>query len=173
MVTLHNFTQADFQRLIGWIDSEKFLVQFAGQAFEYPLTEEQLAKYLDSSNRKAFTIRLPETNTVIGHCELAGIDLKHKSATFCRLLIGEKTLRGKGFGQEAIIQAIKYGFEELGLHRIDVNVFDYNKGAIALYKNIGFKEEGYLRDVCRIGKEYWSSYKMSMLESEYKKLFGK
>ena len=173
MITLQYFTQADSQRLIGWIDSEKFLVQFAGTAFSYPLTEAELSKYIDTANRKAFAIKLQDTNQVIGHCELAGIDLKHRTATFCRLLIGEKTLRGKGFGHDAIIEAIKYGFEELGLHRIELNVFDFNKGAIALYKKIGFKEEGLLRDTCKVGNEYWSSIKMSILESEYKSLYQK
>ncbi len=171
MITLQHFTEADFQRLIGWIDSENFLIQFGGQAFSYPLTEPQLAQYLHTANRKAFAIKLQDTNTIIGHCELAGIDLKHKSATFCRLLIGKKTLRGKGFGYDAVIEAIKYGFDEIGLHRIDINVFDFNKGAIALYKKIGFQEEGVLRDYCKVGNDYWSAIRMSILEKEYKNLY--
>lgn len=168
MITLHHFTPDDFQRLMGWIESEKFLTQFAGQIFEYPLTEEQLKKYYNTLNRKVFTVKLQETNTIIGHCELGNIDLKHRSATLCRLLIGEKTLRGKGFGQETVLETLRYGFEELGLHRIEVNVFSFNKGAIELYKKMGFKEEGVMRDYCRVQNEYWSCLKMSILAPEFK-----
>ncbi len=168
MITLHHFTLDDFQRLLSWIDSEKFLVQFAGTIFEYPLTEEQLKKYHATPNRKAFTVHLQATNTVIGHCELGNIDLRNRTATFCRLLIGEKTLRGKGFGQEAVVETLRYGFEELGLHRIELNVFAFNKGAIALYKKIGFQEEGLMRDYCRVKDEYWSCIKMSMLAHEFR-----
>jgi RimJ/RimL family protein N-acetyltransferase len=170
MITLGNFTSDDFQRLIAWIDSERLLVQFSAGLYEYPLTEAQLARYTETKLSKTFTVKLNATNTIIGHCELGGIDLKNHRATLCRLLIGEKTLRGKGFGQQAAIEALRYGFEELGCLRIDVDVFTFNKGAIALYKKIGFQEEGVMRDYCRVMGESWSCLKMSILYNEFREL---
>jgi RimJ/RimL family protein N-acetyltransferase len=41
---------------------------------------------------------------------------------------------------------LKFGFDELGLNRIGLGVFYFNKPAIKCYKNMGFKLEGTLRD---------------------------
>ena len=47
MIRLEPFTNNDFLRLINWMCSERELVQFAGPIFSYPLTENQLAEYLN------------------------------------------------------------------------------------------------------------------------------
>lgn len=44
MVELKFFEPSDFMQLIEWIDSPRFLFQWGGPAFEYPLTETQLKK---------------------------------------------------------------------------------------------------------------------------------
>ncbi len=173
MITLQQFTENDFEKVISWVDSEQFLVQFAGTQFLYPLTTDQLKKYLDATDRKIFKIILDDTQSMVGMIDLSSIDLKNRSAILARVLIGERTLRGKGFGNEAIITTLRYGFEELGLHRIAINVLDFNKGAIELYKHLGFQQEGYLRDYFRIRGTYWSVYRMSILEDEFKKFHTK
>jgi hypothetical protein len=45
MIELQNFGEEDFDRLISWIKDEDEMIQFAGPAFTYPLTREQLLKY--------------------------------------------------------------------------------------------------------------------------------
>ena len=46
MLKLEPFTQDDFSKLISWIDTKRELVQFAGDLFTYPLSEDQLHAYL-------------------------------------------------------------------------------------------------------------------------------
>ena len=46
ILKLEPFTTNDFSRLIGWIDTERELIQFAGDLFTYPLSENQLHAYL-------------------------------------------------------------------------------------------------------------------------------
>lgn len=50
MIKLEKFTRSDFKQLINWIDSEEFLIQWSGNAFTYPLDEQQLERYTDSAN---------------------------------------------------------------------------------------------------------------------------
>lgn len=59
------------------------------------------------------------------------------------------------------------GFTELGLHRIDLIVFDFNVSAIKCYEKAGFKTEGLKRDIRKMGDEFWSAYEMSILEDEW------
>ena len=63
---------------------------------------------------------------------------------------------------------LRVGFEQLGLHRVSLNVFDFNHSAIACYEKVGFCKDGLLRDTVRVGEKYWSHYVMSILEDEWR-----
>ena len=159
--------------MIGWVKSPEFLLQWAGPIFNYPLDNAQLDEYINGAGgdfvkRKIFKLIVADTNEVVGHIELNDIDEKNKSATLCRVLIGEPSLRGKGIGTQMVTKLLTIGFEQLGLHRIDLVVFDFNKAAINCYKRAGFTIEGRLRDARRFGDQYWSLYQMSMLAPEWK-----
>ena len=172
-ITLKPFEQNDFARLIGWIRSPEFLLQWAGSIFAYPLDKAQLLVYLKGSQdnpptRKIYKATQLQSNAVVGHIELNDIDPRHKSATVCRVLVGEAHLRSKGIGSQMVRKLLEIGFDQLGLHRIDLVVFDFNIPAIKCYERAGFLKEGHFRDIRRIGKEYWSLYQMSLLEHEWR-----
>lgn len=61
----------------------------------------------------------------------------------------------------------KICFEELGLHRVDLGVFEFNKAAIRCYQNCGFRIEGTFRESFEIQNEYYSVHNMSILDREY------
>ncbi len=65
-------------------------------------------------------------------------------------------------------QVLKIGFDELGLHRLSLGVFDFNHAAIRCYEKSGFVKEGLLRDVRKVEGAYWSLIEMSILENEWK-----
>lgn len=102
---------------------------------------------------------------LIGCCGLHYIDWRIRSAEFGVYLGGQGT-RGKGYGKEALIMLFDYGFDELNLHRIWCEVYENNK-AIGLYRKLGFKDEGRLRDVQYTGGKYIDSYILSVLETEW------
>lgn len=135
MIKLEPFTKKDFSRLISWIDSEKDLIQFAGPAFTFPLTEAQLEKYLENKNSTVFKVVEKSSEKIIGHCE---IYLTETSAKLCRILIGEKSFRGKGFGSEIINELIKLCFEKFKYEHVELNVYDWNASAIKCYEKAGF-----------------------------------
>jgi len=172
-IALRPFERSDFARLIGWIKSPEFLVQWAGPTFSYPLDETQLEKYLqgsegDQPRRRIFKAVETSTNEVVGHIDLDSIDLQNKSARICRVLVGERSARGRGIGTQMVSEIMEIGFEQLGLHRIELAVFDFNEAAIRCYQKCGFVKEGFLRDARRVGDAYWSLYIMSILESEWR-----
>lgn len=45
---------------------------------------------------------------------------------------------GQGYGTEAIACIIRFCFEELRLHQLELEVFSHNERAIAAYKKVGF-----------------------------------
>lgn len=81
--------------------------------------------------------------------------------------------QGKGFGTEAIKWALDWGFRYAGLHRIEINAFAYNKGAVKLYERMGFIQEGRKRDFVFHDGKSWDALSFSMLEDEWRgKLAG-
>ena len=152
MVALEPFSEADFDRLIGWIPSSDFLLQWAGPDFEYPLNREQLSDYLsdaqgDLPSKLIYKVVDSENGTAIGHIELAAIDRHNGSARVCRVLVGDPSYRGRGVGTVMMEKIIEIGFCRLGLHRIELAVFDFNTSAIRCYEKVGFVKEGHLRSV--------------------------
>jgi RimJ/RimL family protein N-acetyltransferase len=171
---LRRFDRSDFTRLIAWAESPEFLFQWAGPIFTYPLDLPQLERYLllaagDPPNRRIFTALIeqpPGPPQAAGHIELSSIDLRHRSATLSRVLIGP-AWRGQGLGQSMVSQVAAFAFDELDLHRLDLYVFDFNHAAIACYQRVGFVREGLLRDARRVGDAYWSVIVMSLLAPEW------
>ena len=69
------------------------------------------------------------------------VNLVSRKATL-GIFIGDEENRSKGYGTEAMKLLVDYGFNILGLHNIDLNVFAFNKQAIRAYEKVGFKEYG-------------------------------
>ncbi|MET9023494.1 GNAT family protein [Actinopolymorpha sp. NPDC004070] len=46
--------------------------------------------------------------------------------------------QGRGLGTEAVRLMVAHGFEQLGLHRISLNVYDFNPRARRAYEKVGF-----------------------------------
>jgi RimJ/RimL family protein N-acetyltransferase len=175
MVELNFFEQSDFKQLIDWIETPEFLLQWGGPAFDFPLTINQLEKYIenansDNSDTLIYKVMDKETKHVIGHISLGRVDRKNKSARIGKVLVGDKNVRDKGMGQQMIKQILKIAFDELHLHRVNLGVYDFNVAAIACYEKAGFIKEGLLRDSAKNGNEYWSSWEMGILENEWLKL---
>ncbi|WP_067839577.1 GNAT family N-acetyltransferase [Amphibacillus sediminis] len=174
MVILEFFTEVDFQTLIDWNNdlSERFLFQWAGHEFEYPLTKEQLEKYLDGANRpdgNRFIYRVIDSNSrrVIGHLQISGRDQDHGSAQITRVLVGEQSDRGKGYGRQIIHAACQLIFDQWGMHRASLRVFDFNRAAISCYEKAGFQMEALFREARKMNGQYFDLCEMSLLDHEW------
>ena len=91
-------------------------------------------------------------DTPLGSVYIRDIDHTHHKGEY-GIFIGEEAARGRGIGTQAARLMIKYGFEELGLHRIYLRALAGNEQAVRSYEKAGFEHEGYLHDdVCINGK---------------------
>jgi RimJ/RimL family protein N-acetyltransferase len=77
----------------------------------------------------------------VGQISLYGVDWQAGNAEYGRLLIGNPAAMGKGFGRQATRLLLEYGFEQMGLKEIHLDVKDGNEPAIAIYKAAGFIEK--------------------------------
>ncbi len=101
----------------------------------------------------------------IGSVYFRDISMEHHKAEY-GIFIGEEDALGCGYGTEAAKLAIKYGFDELKLHKIFLRVLEENKKAIKSYENAGFIREAFLKDDVYIQGSYRNIILMAVLESE-------
>jgi len=80
----------------------------------------------------------------IGNCGLEDIDYRNGVAAF-GIMIGEKAHWSQGYGTEATRLLVGFGFRELRLNRIQLQVYDFNTRAIRCYEKAGFIHEGVQR----------------------------
>ncbi|MEU8077728.1 GNAT family protein [Catellatospora citrea] len=81
--------------------------------------------------------------------------------------------RDRGLGTEAIRLFVGYGFERLGLHRVELEVFAFNPRARRVYEKVGFVAEGVLREVLRDGDGWVDATVMSILSHEWERHRGR
>jgi RimJ/RimL family protein N-acetyltransferase len=168
IIKIERFSKEDFSRLISWIDREETLVQFAGPIFSFPLTNEQLEDYLTDPMRNAFKIINTADNSVIGHAEI--YLLKADVAKLCRILIGEKTDRGKGLGQKIVSELLKISFIELGKSSVELNVYDWNISAIKCYEKMGFSTNKGVTKTTVVNGKKWLSLNMTTNKTVWESL---
>jgi RimJ/RimL family protein N-acetyltransferase len=71
--------------------------------------------------------------------------------------------RGRGIGR-ALINETLHAARRLGLTRVELTVHADNAPAIALYKSVGFQQEGVLRDAVMIDRTYRDSIVMALVD---------
>lgn len=163
-IELRPFESSDFKRLIQWIPSAEFLMQWGGLLFKYPLSKSQLESYFQKADGKNPTRLIYKavdltSGAVVGHAELDQINYLKRTAVATRVMVGEQSMRGQGIGGQIIRQLLEIGFN-LKLESIELIVFDFNTAAINCYQKVGFKITGYVEDGRKVGDEYWSYYEM-------------
>jgi RimJ/RimL family protein N-acetyltransferase len=104
----------------------------------------------------------------VGHVGLLHVDPHHTRAELA-ISIGEKECWSRGIGTDAIRAVLRYGFEELGLRRIDLHTDADNARGIRCYEKCGFVREAVMRERrLRYGKPL-DMLLMAVLRDEWEK----
>ena len=159
--------------ICSWITSNEELVQWSGPwNFVFPLDQRQLGRFFltealdDEVQRKQFIAVDCDTESPVGQIGFSRIWTRTDAAHLGPVIV-QPAARGRGIASRMVTDLLRIGFEDLGLHRIELVVFDFNRPAIACYQRAGFRAEGTLRDIVRVGGEYWNWRTMSILDHEY------
>lgn len=93
-----------------------------------------------------FFLLIDKTNNLpIGECGFHTWNVIHKRAEIFYSM-RKDAYKQKGFMTEALQAVLDFGFNELGLHRIQALVADYNTPSIKLLLHYGFTKEGTMRE---------------------------
>ncbi|KAI0317505.1 acyl-CoA N-acyltransferase [Amylostereum chailletii] len=78
-----------------------------------------------------------------------------------------RAFRGRGYGKEIMRWTVQHGFRTMGLHRISLGVFESNVSAIALYKSVGFAQEGVKRKAHWFNGKWEDLIWMGLVEDDF------
>jgi RimJ/RimL family protein N-acetyltransferase len=101
----------------------------------------------------------------VGEAVLNEWDSGNRSCSF-RIMLGPRG-RDRGLGTESVRMIVGYGFEQLQMHRISLEVHSHNPRARRVYEKAGFVAEGVLRDALLWDGEWIDATVMSILASEW------
>lgn len=167
-IYLRPLDEADLDRCLRWINDSEVLVTL-GRRHPLGRTAEQewLREQYKSEDQMTLAIVLVDGDRHIGNCGFNEIDYVNRCGMF-GILIGEKDVWGQGYGPEAADLILGYGFEQLGLHRIGLEVYSHNPRALRAYEKAGFVREGVLRESYFRNGVYHDTIVMAVLESEWR-----
>ncbi len=146
MVFLRSVKKEDSMILFEWINKRSLIIL---NSHFHSISESEHENWFNKITPRRndlvfFMIEAREERKVIGSCQLFNIHPVFRNAEL-QIRIGDEKFHGQGFGSEAVRQLVEFGFKDLNLHRIYLNVFSDNHRAIRAYEKCGFIKEGLLR----------------------------
>jgi RimJ/RimL family protein N-acetyltransferase len=156
-IYLTKINKNDMEYIYNWFSDVEFL-KYYDYIPPIPLSKEEVDKIFNEYESKeesiVFAVKLKKNNNIIGIAGFDDIIKSNETATFF-IGIGDRNMRKNGYGKETLNLLLEYGYETLNLHRIQLNVLEFNTSAIILYEKAGFKKEGIFREfVLRNNKRY-------------------
>lgn len=112
-----------------------------------------------------FAIETLEDARFIGTCSLEVVSAESRRAEL-GIAIGDKGFWDRGYGTDTVRTLCRFGFEEMNLHRIELEAFEENARARHVYERLGFRVEGVRRDGWYQAGHYQDMIVMGLLEGE-------
>ena len=176
-VALTNPTKDDVERLHDWLQDTEVNASWYGMGEDgeplhagyAPATvleggEEEWDKVFNDENRRVFSIYTTEGEH-IGEGQLV-VEWPLLEAQ-AYVLVGRKDLWRHHYGTNAMVSLLDFAFNDMGLHRVWVDVPDYNEHAMGMVKQLGFVLEGHFRKSHRKEDEWFDSSALGLLADEY------
>lgn len=138
--------------------------------FAWPLSMAHQERFYERTITDGTTKRLvieASGQGPIGYTGIWGIDWVDRRATN-GIILGSK-FRGQGYATDAIMTVARVAFDDVGLHRLDAEIYEFNEASVALYtRHCGWREEGRRREhVFRNGR-FWDRILVGITATEYR-----
>ncbi len=172
-VQLRGIERADLPTFVRWMNDPAIRGLIARSS---PLSMAEEERWFDallkSTTDVVFAIQTGSPARMIGSCGLHKIDWKNRNCAV-GIVIGADADRGHGLGTDAMACLLRHAFDDLGLYRVELEVFPDNAAALASYTRCGFVVEGTRRGAIFKKGAFKDLVLMSVLASARKPAPGK
>ena len=113
-----------------------------------------------------FGVVVRAEDQLIGSASLFGMSPINHTAEL-GICIGDTEYQNKGYGSEAVVLVVRFGFDELGLNRIGLCVWARNERGIRAYEKAGFIREGTNRQAIFRHGRYEDLHQYALLREDW------
>jgi ribosomal-protein-serine acetyltransferase len=149
---------------------EKLMSKREVQVFidaNYRQTVELLSPEQELINHPGFQCGIfAEDGTVLGMVGFQGLNLRNHIAAIGYWLV--ESAQGKGIMTLAVQKLIEYGWDVLGIHRYEIQVWVGNKRSSSVAERLGFVKESILKEIEYRNGEYLDHYLYRLIPSDLK-----
>lgn len=160
---IRKFEFEDWQDVYEYISNSNVMKYIPEGVF----TEEETKEFINRNKGDAaekFPVVLKNEKVVIGHIAFFKYFGEH---TYEIGWVFNPKYYNKGYASEAAQAVLKFGFEEMKLHRIIATCQPENIPSYRVMEKIGMRREGYFKKCIPSGNEWWDEYYYAMLEEEW------
>jgi RimJ/RimL family protein N-acetyltransferase len=168
-VYLRPAERSDIDAFVRWFSDGETTRYLAARApFSKAMEEKWFEGMLEEQGKKNyhFVICLLADDRPIGTAGLHQVNYEDGHATF-GISIGEKAEWSKGYGTDALRTICDFGFGQLRLERIELDVYEPNTRAQRSYEKAGFVTEGTMRHAHFSDGRHHDVLRMSLLREEW------
>lgn len=171
-VTLRAPETHDIELLNKWANDTDIWRVMGGWHFPYSrLSTERWLSNLNNDDPAGLRFCIDtRDHGLIGTASLIEIDWKNRHA-WHGIMLGDKEIRGAGFGLDTVMAIMRYAFDELGLTRLDGGMIETNTRSISFYtKSCGWEIEGRRRNWFYSDGRYLDHILVGVTRERYRQL---
>lgn len=136
-------------------------VEYTKEYLAYLSHHYQLGDFYD------WAVILKEENKMIGTCGFTRFHFPHDSAEVGYVI--NPKYRGRGIAPEALSEVLRFGFEMIGLHRIEAKYMLGNEASRRVMEKVGMHFEGVSLGGMKIKETYRDIGTCAILAKDFKK----
>jgi RimJ/RimL family protein N-acetyltransferase len=167
-ILLRAIERDDLPQLNRWANDREIQRMLGGWHFPTSLKDQEdwFGSLSCQSTNQRFAVETHDKG-LIGTANLVSIDWKNRNA-FQGLMLGDATIRHKGFGIDTLMALMRFAFDELGLARLDTDIIEYNTPSLHMHVDKcgwiieGRKTNGYFRE-----GRYWDKVILGITREGY------
>ena len=174
LVNLRALEMRDVERVHRWMNDREVTEHLN---MRYPVSVGAEEAYVSGIASRAISFDAPffaietKDGTHIGGVKFHRTSAEDHSALL-GISIGDKTHWTRGYGTDAIITLLRFAFDEMNLHRVELTVQATNERARACSRKCGFVDEVLMRRAAYAHGGYIDEWVMGVLRAEFYALHG-
>jgi [ribosomal protein S5]-alanine N-acetyltransferase len=175
LVNLRAREMSDLERNHRWMNDRE-VTRYLSMRYPISLMAEEVWMREGAAQPMAFGTGVffaidTKDGTQIGNINFHETSAEQRKARL-GVVIGEKAHWSKGYGTDAMRTFLRFAFDEMNLHRVDLTVDADNGRAIACYRKCGFVEEVRMRQARFVRGAFCDQFVMGILRDEFHALHG-
>lgn len=157
------YKETDLEKSLKWINDveiRNFVTAFL------PSTKKQEEEWFDKEDDGIRLAIETKRGEYIGNISLFGLDYIHGTAEI-GIIIGERKYRNNGYGTDAVMLLLGYGFNELNLRKIKWRSLASNKRSIGCSEKCGYIVEGIQKEEIFVNGEYVNMVLLAIFKEKF------